>query len=285
MAQSLRRPLFQCIGLSSSVPRRQFTQISPRWAGPAQAQSLRSKQRADKSMRVLQKEQMQSGELPSDMGLLDQTFVTPIIKLSSLFTAPRTYFRWQFTKFRCQLGAYGSLLALKVTSPRAGKRWYNKQYKMDRKSVCPEALRLHTEMYSAFAEGHIMKLSKLCTDGLFGSFNARISARKRGEVWKWELLKYNGASKVVSDKAAMIPNMDGFALRQAVVRISSQQRLTRSIDGKKVEGSGEAKDVLEYVVVQSLVEKWEVRPWKVWGTTPATTLEDLDQWKRRSKSG
>ena len=69
MAQSLRRPLSSVVGLSSSLQRRPFTQSSPQWAGLRSAKFARPAQRAEKSIKVLQKEQMAQGLMPSDMGL------------------------------------------------------------------------------------------------------------------------------------------------------------------------------------------------------------------------
>ncbi|KAG0650577.1 Inner membrane mitoribosome receptor [Hyphodiscus hymeniophilus] len=174
---------------------------------------------------------------------------------------------------------------VKWSSPKAGKRWYNRSYTISRRSMRPIAMGLHTEMYSAFARGNVNALKAKCTEGIFESFRARIAGRKKGEVLKWELLKYNGSPKVVADRGALIPGMDGMAIRQAVVRIASKQRLTKEVGGKVVEGSEKSKDVLEYVVVQQKVHRWQVEGWKLWGTTKESTLEDVEEWKRRALSG
>ena len=152
---------------------------------------------------------------------------------------------------------------------------------MERKKVSPTAIALHKQMYSAFADGDVQKLREICTDGVFDSFRARIGGRKRGERIVWELVKYNKSPRVVSDRMAIIPGTNGSALRQAVVRISSQQKLTRLLGGKQVEGSGEARDVLEYVVIQSKADKWKPEEWRVWGTTKETTLKDVEIWQKR----
>ena len=87
---------------------------------------------------------------------------------------------------------------------------------------------------------------------------------------------------MVADRAALMPNMEGMAIRQAVLRIRSLQRLTRMVGEKVVEGTGETKEVLEYLVVQQQVLRWQAEGWKVWGTTKETTLEDVEAWKRRT---
>ena len=210
---------------------------------------------------------------------LTETFVPPILKLSSPFKTPTKFLRLQWSKLKHSFLNYGSLMAVKFSSPQAGKRWYNKAYKINRRQVLPKAMSLHTEIYAAFAEGDVRKLRELCADGMYESFRARIATRQKGEVLKWELLKYNRNPKVVSDRAVMAPGT-GAAVRQAVVRIASQQRLTRLVGGRLVRGSGEKKDLCEYVVVQSNVDKWEGKGWKVWGTTKETTLQDIEGWKK-----
>jgi protein MBA1 len=211
---------------------------------------------------------------------LTETFIPPITKLSSLFKTPKKLLRLQWAKLKFRFINYGTLMVIKFSSPQAGKRWYNKAYKINRRQVLPKAMSLHTEIYAAFAEGDARKLRELCADGMYESFRARIATRQKGEVLKWELLKYNKKPKVVSDRAVMVPGMAGMAVRQAVVRIASQQRLTRLVGGRVVKGSGEKKDLCEYVVVQSNVDKWEGKGWKVWGTTKETTLQDIERWKK-----
>lgn len=170
---------------------------------------------------------------------------------------------------------------VKVSSPKAGKRWYHKSYKMNRSATRPIAQQLHVDMYTAFAAGDLNRLRQLCTDGILETFRSRIQGRQKGEVVKWELLRYVGTPRVVSDRAALVPGMEGMAIRQAVVRIRSLQRLTRTVGGKAI-GNEEGKEVEEYVVVQQKVEKWQAGGWQVWGTTKATQLEDVEEWQKRT---
>lgn len=138
-------------------------------------------------------------------------------------------------------------------------------------------------MYTAFADGDISALRKMCADGIYESFRARIANRPKGEKVQWELVKYNKRAKVVSNRAARLP-LDGAAIRQAVVRISSTQKLTRwrREHGKLVtiEGTGKEKDVVEYVVIQERIENWRAEEWQVWGTTRETGLDDVDEWNQ-----
>jgi len=141
-------------------------------------------------------------------------------------------------------------------------------------------------MYTAFAEGDSTTLRKICTDGIYDSMRARIGARARGEKVQWELVQYNKRAKVVSNRAARLP-MEGAAIRQAVVRICSRQKLTRwrKVRGKDelemVTGSGKEKNVVEYVVVQRRCAGWKEEDWQVWGTTGETTLKDVEEWQGR----
>lgn len=179
-----------------------------------------------------------------------------------------------------------SLLITKFMSPPAKKGSLRRSFKLHRSKLVPEAVSLHTQMYTTFAAGDVNSLRRLCTDGLFDTFSGRIGNRTRGERVKWELVKYNKRAKLISDRAARLP-VDGMAMRQSVVKISSRQRLTRwqRIQGREeqIEGTGKEKDVVEYVVVQRLYKNWQPGPWMVWGTTKEITLDDVDEWKRKAK--
>lgn len=74
----------------------------------------------------------------------------------------------------------------------------------------------------------------------------------------------------------------GAALRQVVVRLRSRQSLARLVSSGKnkpeeiVKGTGDEKEVSEYLVLQRRVMKNQEGPWMIWGTTeetdPATVL-------------
>jgi protein MBA1 len=176
---------------------------------------------------------------------------------------------------------YLSLFILKITSPQ-GKRWYNRLIKLRRARVVPTAIALHREMYSSFAAGDAITLRRICTDGIYDQFKARISSRPRGEKTVWELVKYNKRAKIVSHRAARLP-IDGAAVRQAVVRLSSRQKLSRyGADGILVKGTGKERDVVEYLVVEKSYWNWKEGDWRVWGTTEETKLETVLQWQRNA---
>lgn len=148
---------------------------------------------------------------------------------------------------------------------------------MNFRQTKPAAIALHRQMYSAFADADVGTLQKICVDGMLDSFRARIHARPRGEKMTWELVKYNGGAKVMSNRGARMP-IEGSGLRQAIVRIRSRQRLTRyKVDGSVVPGSGKEKDVEEFVVIQRKLAGGKEEPWRVWGTTEETTLTTVEQ--------
>lgn len=148
--------------------------------------------------------------------------------------------------------------------------------KLQLNQTAAAALGLHRQMYTAFAEGDVRLLDKICADGLRESFRTRILARPKGERWQWELVKYNKRPKVVSNRAASL-GIDGMGLRQHVIRICSRQRLTRyKPNGTVAPGSGKEKDTTEYLVIQKRLDKSVEQDWMVWGTTEETTLEKLE---------
>lgn len=79
---------------------------------------------------------------------------------------------------------------------------------------------------------------------------------------------------MVSDRAARLP-IEGAGIRQAVVRIRSRQSLTRWREGQVVPGTGQEKEVKEYVVIQKRLWKGKEEGWLVWGTTEETTMDKL----------
>lgn len=213
------------------------------------------------------------------------TFVTPTgTNAPSFFKEFGVAFQMLKKRVKFRFRDRISLLALKWSSPQ-GKRWYHRSLKLTNSKIAPTAVALHRQMYSDFAAGDTAALRKICLDGINDSFRARIGARARGEKVVWELVKYNGRARVISNRGARLP-FDGVAIRQAVVRIASRQKLTRWAKGKSgsleiVPGSGKEKDVVEYVVVQQKFENWKGGSWQVWGTTTETTPENVVQWETK----
>lgn len=78
----------------------------------------------------------------------------------------------------------------------------------------------------------------------------------------------------------MLPVKEAW-MRQAVVRIESRQSLARIIgvgpDGQEIiaKGTGQEKEIREYVVLQRRIWKGAEEPWIVWGTTEETSLSKI----------
>lgn len=66
-----------------------------------------------------------------------------------------------------------------------------------------------------------------------------------------------------------------------MVRIRSQQTLTRWKDGVLVPGTGEPKECQEYVVIQKRLWKGKEEGWMVWGTVQETTMEEVLEAERQ----
>ncbi|TVY53179.1 Uncharacterized protein LCER1_G004464 [Lachnellula cervina] len=215
-----------------------------------EAQMLKPRQKADRSMKVFSNR-------------------------PSIFREPRQHIKLRWRGFRLYFRDWFSLIVFKYAGPESG--WFNRSFKIKRSKLAPTALALHKQMYSSFAEGDLATLRKTCTDGLYETLRARIANRGRGETVQWELVRYNKTAKLMSDRVSRFP-IEGAGARQSVVRIRSDQRLTRWRGDKMVEGSGKVKSVDEYVVIQKRVVGWKEEEWMVWGTTQETGIEDVEQW-------
>ena len=130
------------------------------------------------------------------------------------------------------------------------------------------------------ARGDTATLTTICADGLRESFRSRIAARSPTERIRWTLHQYTRAPRVVSHRAMMLP-VKGAAMRQAVVRIQTRQSLAKITevgpDGreKMAKGTGQEKEIREYVVLQRRIWKGVEEPWIVWGTTEETSLSQI----------
>ncbi len=148
------------------------------------------------------------------------------------------------------------------------------------RQTAPTAKALHHAMYTAFAQKDLATLKHITCGGLYDSFVARITARPKGERWEWEIVDYTKRAKVMSNRAASLM-VDRAGIRQAVVRICSKQKLTRfKADGSIVAGTGQVRDVKEYIVIQRTLWQGVEGPWMVWGTTEETTYERMLQNKQ-----
>jgi len=261
----------------ATTPRRHGAQ-APKIKQPAQPSISRTHKEAQAAM-------LRAGQIPDDIGLLPDTFVLP--------RNPSERWNWKLRKAWLKtrfIDSYG-FLAFKwmLVKPRP---------QMEVFQVAPQAAKLHKEMYTAFAEGNLdgMK-SKVCT-GLFGSLRGRIQQRAPNTFLRWSVKKQLSAPKLCSFKAAVLPYAKGDpsternAQVQAVVKLHTLQSLQHVKKVSKREGKGktskivtveedigaeEAKESIEYVVLQRVLRKGKMGPWNVWGfageTTPASIAE------------
>ncbi|QDS67745.1 hypothetical protein FKW77_006094 [Venturia effusa] len=275
-------------------------------------------QNAQESLKMQQKKVMKgmkdASELPDDMGLLPDTFIMPTGKnLPPLFAEPkfRLTLEWKRTKRRIQdlLSAftaykwqlYSNLPAGTIRPPTPT---------IDIRTIKPAALRLHKQMYTAYANGDTKVLENICTEGIRGIYLARIDKRiENSEVMKWELVSYEGRTKLCSMKAGGTPiQLKGIPIgvQQAVVRIQSLQRLRTGIKmgARTLRAKGEEKEhiawkdpkekvVTEYFVIQRRLVEGNYEPWKAWGFTKEMDVaaekkkenEEILEAERRVLSG
>ncbi|KAG8534248.1 uncharacterized protein KY384_001092 [Bacidia gigantensis] len=136
--------------------------------------------------------------------------------------------------------------------------------------------------------GDVAAIEEMCCEGLKGQLEKQFVARSRKERVQWDV-KYVGLSqvRVVSNRGSMLPRKNS-ALRQAVVRIRSQQNLLRSRvaenDGSQVLNNREGgRTMQEYFVLQRRIFDGVEGPWKVWGTTKETDIKHVVPQKQKAE--
>ncbi|KAA8914808.1 hypothetical protein FN846DRAFT_236583 [Sphaerosporella brunnea] len=202
------------------------------------------------------------GELPSDMGLLPDTFIMPTGKnLPSLIKSPTLRLQLESRRLEQRILDWRDKLIFRFMSK-------TKLQLFEPKKV---AVSLHHDMYTAFAQGDVETLRLICGDGLFDSFKKRLMTRGRNRM-AWKLHQYLEPPRIVSNKAHHYAGTN-LSRRQAVVRIHSLQSLTKiAPNGQIVEGTDTPREVTEYVVVERKKVNGTESPWFVWGTTNETPL-------------
>jgi len=240
------------------------------------------KQPAQPSISRAQKEQQEamirSGQVPDDVGLLQDTFVLP--RASGDRWSWRLRKRWMWTRM---LDTYGMLAFKWLVKPRP---------KFELSSIAPKAAEMHREMYGAFAEGNLERVqSKVCS-GLFGSLRGRVQQRAPNTYLRWSVKKQLASPRLCSFKAAVLPGPKGESAEernaqiQAVVKLHTLQslqhvkRVAKRVNNKIVTqeelvGAEEEKESVEYVVVQKTLRRGKMNNWQVWGFTNETSLNQL----------
>lgn len=227
------------------------------------------------SLRVRMRELFQSDDIPEDLGLFPATLVFPA-DAPSLLSLQRYKMEWQRLVKRGK--DFASIWLMKYT---VGLR----KHKLQLRKTAPTAMALHRQVYSAFADGDEGEVRRVATEGVRDKLITKIQARSGNTSYYWDLVRYVGRPRVVSHRASQMPIPESgddapSMLRQAVVRIQSVQRLARE-DAKEGEGQvtqpvESEKRVTEYVVIQKRVLRGVEEPWKFWGTTEPTSLDDFE---------
>lgn len=162
-------------------------------------------------------------------------------------------------------------------------------WKVKRSAIITQAKALHRTMGEALAAGDKAALRQTCVPRLASKLSSAIDARRRGTRKSWELVRYNQSLRYprLADhklRVTVHPQHKNLpAVYQAVVTIASRQRLVEYDDsktgaGKAVPGSEKEVDLVENVVLMSLVDPdtYEQGPWMIWGTMNETTKAGLE---------
>jgi len=271
---------------SSTTTRRQWTPPAKRtFTSTTSNRSMmrgQMRQPAQPSISRAQKEQQEemirSGQVPDDVGLLNDTFILP--RASSDRWSWRLRKRWAYTRF---VEAYGMIAFKWLVKPRP---------KFELSKIAPKAAEMHEEMYKAFAEGNLDRVKSQVCSGLFGSLRGRVAQRAPNTYLRWEVKRQLSTPKLCSFKAAVLPGPKGESSEernaqiQAVVKLHTLQslqhikRVTKRVNQKLVTkeepvGAEEEKESVEYVVMQKTLRKGKMRNWQIWGFTDETSLQQL----------
>ena len=132
--------------------------------------------------------------------------------------------------------------------------------------------------------GNNGKLSSICAEGMGSSLGSRIAARPPDQRLQWTLHRYVRRPRVVANRAASLPLKES-GVRQVVLRMQTRQsmaKLKTISAGVTVPVPGEEKDVKEYLVLQRRMLRGQEGPWKIWGTTVETDINDIIKDKKPS---
>ncbi|KAI9163515.1 hypothetical protein HJFPF1_05132 [Paramyrothecium foliicola] len=224
-----------------------------------------------------QREFWQSGSM-----LIPGTFIP--LPLSQYPRNPRDFlaYQWQRTKYWAV-----STLQFLVFKWKSKPSWRTSaQWNSKKRQITPTAKALHREMLEAFAAGDKATLQRICTRQFAAQLGAAIDKRNPREKTTFELIQYNKPLFYPRLKSHLLlagytPDKD-VVLEQAVVAIASTQKASKQdlSKGTMVPGSLRLQEKVEYVVLtrQGYESTYEVGPWRIWGTTSATTIEGWNEY-------
>lgn len=136
-------------------------------------------------------------------------------------------------------------------------------------------------------------MNKVCCPGLAQDLNTRIRQRRSDEKVTWALEKYRRTPstlftgvRILSDRATTLPEIADAGVRQIVVRITSRQskgraKLPSTRNAKESRSEPEdapaaSQNCVEHIVLQRLRFFGRDEPWRIWGHTSPTSVEELD---------
>ncbi|KAK5133452.1 hypothetical protein LTR08_007694 [Meristemomyces frigidus] len=253
---------------------------------------------------------LREGLIPDDMGLLPGTFIMPRGKNRPSWLRDFKG-RWRMEKARWWqraqevFSAFMYRYVMVRPSPRLHLR-----------SITGIAKDLHRDMYTNFASGNLAPIESRLCEGIFGSLKRRISQRPLNTGLKWTLHKHLSKPRLASYRPGIQPGQKGGSrtevngVVQAVVRIHSLQSLqhTKRVSLKGANGKTlvreivvdahgrelqpvaegavpkDAKEAVEYFVIQQNVRKSKAGPWKIWGTAEEMTLEQIRKQDKKSEA-
>lgn len=227
-------------------------------------------------LRQAHAEMFRQGNVP----LFPGTFVSLPLRRYPLSPSPVAALRYHWARLRKALEGSLSLLNLKLKSMPS---WTTRpRWKAQRRSIPPTAKAMYRDMLEAFAAGDKTVLRRLCLGDFAEKLCAALDRRdSRREGVRFELVSYNSPllyPKLLSHMAHALNPLDQTAVtEQAVVAVASTQKLSRYeiATGETIPNTTRVQDKLEYVVLsrQISAKTFESTPWRIWGTTQATTLE------------
>ncbi|GAB0133109.1 hypothetical protein EsDP_00001525 [Epichloe bromicola] len=215
--------------------------------------------------------------------LFPGTFVS--LPLSRYPRSPSAFAQYHWSRLKHWLIGATSVLNFKLKSM---PNWTTRpKWKARRAKIAPTAKAMYREMLEAFAAGDKATLNKICLGEFAKKLSAAIDRRDPKEGVRFEVVGYNGRlvyPKLMSHQIHQVNPHDKILMtEQAVVAISSTQKASRyNVEtGATVPGSLKLQDKMEYVVLsrQANSKTFEMSPWRLWGTTSATTLEAYLQEK------
>ena len=209
--------------------------------------------------------------------------------------SPSEFAQYQVHRVRHWLVGAVSVLSFKLKSM---PNWTTRpRWKARRANIAPTAKAMYREMLEAFAQGDKATLDRICLSEFAKKLAAAIDRRSPRERVCFELVKYNQPllyPRLLSHQIHQANPFDKvWMTEQAVVAVNSTQQASRqyAATGETVPGSLRIQDKIEYVVLsrQASQKTFETGPWRIWGTTSATTLDaylkekaviDLEQARR-----